>query len=439
MKISHKIGFISTIAAALLFSGCGEGGSSATPADAPQTASSKVVTVERGPLLDANVTDAEGNVAIELGDGKYAFENDPVYPIYANGGYIDVNRDGTIDPGEVKNELTLKTQEGSVVTIATTLAADAEKQALLEEQYNLTKEQINTQTPGESEDIEAFSNTIYQYVIENGYTDPSKVSADELKTLVSDFKATLQSYKNDAHTPENHEQALMNTLSLVTLDDADAQQAQEQFENMIDENKQKYDEFFNQFANHSQNSSSSQAALPGQDESSSQAYSSEMGHEGYTQGSVSSNSYSSMIGGMFGNAQGDTGSSYSSSAPEQHNENQGQTSSTSYSSVSNTGHGSSQSASYSSMMGGTFGNSQGNTGYSYSSSSAEQHNENQGQTSSASYSSSSSAPEQHSENQGQTSSASYSSSSAASQQHIENQGATSSTGYSSTTGSGFGF
>ncbi len=258
MKLSQKLGFISTVAAALLFSGCGEGGSSTTPSDAVSTAA-KVITVERGPLLDANVTDAKGRVAVEIGEGRYAFEDEPQYPVTARGGYIDVNRDGEINAGEVKNELELRTESGDVVTLATTLASDEVKKEILQEQFELTQEQIQTQTPSESTDIEAFSNVVYEYAINHDYKDLSEIPADELETLVNDYKAQRDEYKTDGHTVAEHEQAVVNTLSVVTLDDAEAQQAQQEQEERLQKAQETHKELFNNFSADAQDVHSSVA------------------------------------------------------------------------------------------------------------------------------------------------------------------------------------
>ena len=364
MKTKYTLGLLSAITAALVLTGCGEGGSSSssTPTDIPEAAA-KIITVERGPLLDANVTDALGHTAVELGNGQYAFDHEPEYPISAVGGYIDINRDGKINAGEVKNELILKTQDGSVVTMATTLAFDAEKQAVLQEQYELTKEQILTQTPGDSKAIEAFSNTLYQYSIENGYTDPSKIPTDKLKELVDDFKTALETYKTDGENPAKHEQEIMDTISIITLDNADAKQVQEEIQNQLEENKQQFEDFFNQHSSQAQESShsySSQMALPGETPTGSHSYSSEMGMlEDFIQGQTSSHSYSSQASSVASYEH-----SYSSQSVYQPEFIQNQMSSHSYSSEASSLPGQQSSAQASSQ--------QSETGsHSYSSSASE--------------------------------------------------------------------
>jgi len=246
MKISYKTALISSAAAALLFSGCGSAGSDNGAAANTAEAPAKVVTVERGPLLDANVTDASGQRAVELGDGQYAFDQEPQYPITARDGYIDIDRDGVIDPGEVKNTLELKAGSGDVVTIATTLAVDSEKAKVLQEKFDMTKEEIETKTPGDSLAVEAFSNTLYAYSIENGYAAPSEISKEDLEKLADDYRAKYGEYQHDEGNVSSREEAMMGQLSVVSLDDADAEEAQNRHEEQIRQNEQEHTEYFNQ-------------------------------------------------------------------------------------------------------------------------------------------------------------------------------------------------
>jgi len=241
MKIVKNLSIISTVVATLLLSGCGSDGTTTLTEVADQT---RVITVERGPLLDANVTDAAGESAVELGEGRYAFEHEPRYPITATGGYIDVDRNGKIDAGEVKNELQLSTHSGDVITMATTLAGSSEKLEILQTNFELTKEQIETQVPSHSQAIEAFSNTLYSYSIENGYTNPSQIPSDVLQSLANEYKEQRESYKGDGQSLHEHEQAVMDALPVVTLDDADAQQVQEQLQEKLDEGSHHFEDIF---------------------------------------------------------------------------------------------------------------------------------------------------------------------------------------------------
>jgi len=228
MKYGKTLMLSLAASAAVLMSGCGGGGASSdtTAAETPAA----VLTVERGPLLDANVTDANGTQARELGEGKYAFDEMPQYPVTATGGYIDVNRNGRIDAGEVRNTLELRTDQGNVVTIATTLAADGNVSQLLQTEFGIDRQTVETKTPGESVEIEALSNTVYAYAVEHNLSKPADMNRTQLEMLKTQYHTMLQEYENDSESAAEHEEALMHRLEVSRLDDADAQQAQDAME-----------------------------------------------------------------------------------------------------------------------------------------------------------------------------------------------------------------
>ncbi|GEM_PF-4096596 len=220
---------LSASAAVLMMSGCDGSSSGATDPEASAT----VVKVERGPLLDANVSDANGTQARELGNGEYAFETTPEYPVTAVGGYIDVNRNGVIDPGEVANTLKLKAAEGEVVTVATSLAADRNVSRLLEEAFGLTRETVETKTPGEDTAVEALSNVVYAYAMEHNVSDISTLDSSELEALKEEYRQTLEAYRTDGGDAVKHEEEVMAQLHVPTLDDADAAEAQKKLEEKL--------------------------------------------------------------------------------------------------------------------------------------------------------------------------------------------------------------
>jgi len=116
------------VIAALGFSGCGSSSSddSVTPTTT-SSESSKEVTVERGATYDANVTDANGQVAEQKnGENVYVFATVPKYPIIVNGGWIDVNGDGELDTNDTLLNTTMKSYS-DVVTPITTYIADSNK------------------------------------------------------------------------------------------------------------------------------------------------------------------------------------------------------------------------------------------------------------------------------------------------------------------------
>jgi len=227
MQYSKSLLISMAASAAILMSGCGSASTEASEASAAPAA---VITVERGPLLDASVSDARGQAADELGNGQYAFENQPEYPVTAVGGYIDVNRNGKIDAGEVANTLKLQANAGDVVTIATSLSMDAHASELLEVAFDLKPEQVEMKTPGEDKAIEAFSNVVYAYAMENNISELSKITMAEVEALKAQYRETLQAYHDDMQDAAEHEEQLMQQLQMPTLDDADAAQVQQQLE-----------------------------------------------------------------------------------------------------------------------------------------------------------------------------------------------------------------
>ena len=234
MKIKYAIGYISIFTAALIFAGCNNSSSNIK--------TNKVITVERGPLLNSKVVDASGQVAIEIGHGKYAFYKNILYPIQANGGYIDVNYNGKIDAGEIKNTLELRAENGDVITMASTLATNKSLSLILENSFNLSKDDIETKTPKSSKKIEAFSNVVYSFCIQNDL-NTSEITKIELEELIQSFEETLNQYQSDGKNVAEHEQEIMDMLPLFPIDDADAQVIQEEIELKYQENKEDYEGF----------------------------------------------------------------------------------------------------------------------------------------------------------------------------------------------------
>jgi hypothetical protein len=112
---------------ALSLTACGGGGSDNTSPTQTTTAndssqstttesSEVIVRVVDGYVLNANVRDALGNTAIELGDGQYKFENGITYPIIANGGTYKAT-------GEAF-DIVMLAYEGEVVSPITTIVGN---------------------------------------------------------------------------------------------------------------------------------------------------------------------------------------------------------------------------------------------------------------------------------------------------------------------------
>ena len=196
-----------------------------TPVVTQPTTAANEVMVERGPLLYANVVDAKQTRAMPVGNGVYRFENAPTYPICTLGGYIDVNRNGVIDSGDVKaGTLTLKSnQAGSSVTLGSTLASNA----LLNEKLlalGFTSTQLLNNTPSNDRMIAALSDEIYSYCITNNISDASQLSSTQLDALTTNIQARIANYQGSTATTAQLEQVLMAQLAnqVVSVDAATA-------------------------------------------------------------------------------------------------------------------------------------------------------------------------------------------------------------------------
>ena len=223
MKLFTKITMLSTVAAlAIGLSGCSQDAVS----EGDSTANNSV-TVERGPIIGALVVDAKMQVALDKGEGHYEFKNTPEYPLQATGGYIDVNRNGKIEAGEVKNTLVLKLKEkGKAMTLVTTLASDPEMLSYLETEFGLTKEEILNNLPGNSKAIEAISNKLYEIAITEGEMDLTKAQIKkQVKAKAAEIKSAVEEYKTDKREPKEREEALMQNLNNVPTIDADEVEA----------------------------------------------------------------------------------------------------------------------------------------------------------------------------------------------------------------------
>jgi len=219
MKITQKILLSSLTAIALLTSGCG---------DSSSESEGTTFTVERGPILGATVVDANGTEARELENGQYVFDQAVAYPVTSTGGYIDVNRNGVVDAGEVKNSLKLITTEGNIVTLATTLSSNETLKTFLVSDLGIDTDSILEGLPKSDKSIEALSDTVFKYVTEHELCDPSLLTQEALEEIATDYKTRYESYKHDHLQASEHEADLINSMSIITLDDAEATSAREE-------------------------------------------------------------------------------------------------------------------------------------------------------------------------------------------------------------------
>ncbi len=126
MKQNMKIGMSLALATALSLgvSAC----SSSDDAGVTPASTATDVTVERGKVYDANVTDSSTPAQVatqKSGKNIYTFAKAPTYPVVVNGGWIDVNDDGTMDAGDVKLDIEMKSYGTTVTPITTVMATES--------------------------------------------------------------------------------------------------------------------------------------------------------------------------------------------------------------------------------------------------------------------------------------------------------------------------
>jgi len=148
-----------------------------------------------------------------VGNGVYRFENTPVYPISTLGGYIDVNRNGIIDTGDVKaGSLTLKSnQAGASVTLGSTLASNTALKAKLLT-LGFTESQLLNNTPTNDRMMAALSDEVYSYCITNSITDASQLTSTQLDALTATIQARIAAYQASTASTAQLEQVLIAQL-----------------------------------------------------------------------------------------------------------------------------------------------------------------------------------------------------------------------------------
>jgi len=115
-----NIALASVAIIAMIISGCGSSGGGDSTAT--------TVTVERGPVFGATVTDSSTPVKTAVntaGTNQYVFASTPTYPITVTDGFIDANYDGVITAGvDYPLDLPLVAERGLNITPLTTYIAD---------------------------------------------------------------------------------------------------------------------------------------------------------------------------------------------------------------------------------------------------------------------------------------------------------------------------
>jgi hypothetical protein len=221
IKLIYKYKVITiSLISAFLMTACGGGTSDSTLASTSLTD----LTIERGPVIGALALDVKGQRAYNLGNGKYSFESTPIYPIYASGGYIDVNRDGVIDINDTKLTTPLSISKSGVakVTMVTTLISNEDIKNELMNKYSLSEEDLYLK-PSESLIISAISDILFKYTSENKITSLSSINLANIQSLQAQIEAKILVNQNSTDSLINvvtqNEIDLVNELSITLSSD----------------------------------------------------------------------------------------------------------------------------------------------------------------------------------------------------------------------------
>ncbi len=215
MNKFNKFGISLAVLSALSFgfTGCGSDDSSSTQTQESETNTgnaTKTVTVERGKVYDANVTDSstpEQTATQNEGTNTYTFANEITYPVKVNGGFIDVDSDGQYSEGDLELNIEMISYEDKVTPITTYISKDEngnyEDDA---EKRELKLQELSTQLNDESANIEDLmklpseASTKSQMAINSVYAEmldenSTAINLGEVSTRVSNFENMMSENK----------------------------------------------------------------------------------------------------------------------------------------------------------------------------------------------------------------------------------------------------
>lgn len=201
------------VASSLMIVGCGDSSNSFS-----NSLDTTDITVERGPVLNAVVVDADGQIGQHLGNGVYRF-TEPQYPLESYGGYIDMDRDGVVSAGDVEmKQLRLRARSGEVMTLATTLDENLTDTLL---GFGFSEDELTGETPSTDKDIAALSDEIYAYCYENNISDPADINITQMLSIQNRIQTRKTFYNGSELEASELEDDLMDELNVESLEESD--------------------------------------------------------------------------------------------------------------------------------------------------------------------------------------------------------------------------
>ncbi|MEA3228637.1 MAG: hypothetical protein U9P38_06180 [Campylobacterota bacterium] len=198
-------------------------------ASAEQVDEAKTVTVERGKVYGATVTDStqptNQTATQNNGTNTYSFENDIVYPVKVEGGFIDVDGDGQYSEGDLELDMELVSYEDKVTPISTYISKDengnyvdneANRDLKLQELVNQLDDSNATaqellKVPSEATPkVQMATNAVYAEMRDENSTD---INLGEISTRVAKFEA--MSKEDDFQNLSSSEMAMKLEQALI--------------------------------------------------------------------------------------------------------------------------------------------------------------------------------------------------------------------------------
>jgi hypothetical protein len=209
-KVSLSIITVSLLG--LVFVGCGDS------SDTQDEVVSKDVTVERAPVLNATVTDANGQVATQkVGQDIYSFAQAITFPVTVVGGFIDLNGNGVADSTDISLDIPLKSYSNIVTPITTLVAVEDPVKREELTQVLLAKLNVNDSTLSEddllglsskNQYVSALSNSIYEEVAKERFS--GNLVADINSRF--NYEDMINQYSTDMSELSD---TLSNTISII--------------------------------------------------------------------------------------------------------------------------------------------------------------------------------------------------------------------------------
>lgn len=220
---------LSTLTAALLI-GCG-GGSSSTNSSTTTTASATDVTVERGAIWGATVTDSSTPVQTatqtSATSNVYTFANTPVYPVMATGGIIDLDGDATTtDDVYDFTDKTLTSYSEVITPITDYLGSPSDstyqtKLTKLKELTGSTDDDLLKKVPSSvSSSVLVLTNSLYNLLNDNDDSNDDFLTDYDNSSFKTMFEASKSSIDDTLTLKENAkllEEEVLSTLGITKL------------------------------------------------------------------------------------------------------------------------------------------------------------------------------------------------------------------------------